>query len=49
MWRCLVKKSVRVDQISNVGYGSEYRLIVANNRYKLEEKYKKEYKNIVEK
>jgi len=32
-----------VGQVSNVGCESEYRPMVANNKYKLEEKYKKEY------
>jgi len=36
-----------VDQVINVGCGSEYRLVVVNNRYKLEEKYKKEYKDMM--
>ena len=49
IWRCLVEKNVRVGQISNVGYGSEHRPMVANNRHKLEEKYKREYKDMVEK
>ena len=44
MWRCLVKENVRAGQVSDVGYRNEYRLIVANNRYKLEEKYQREYK-----
>jgi len=45
MWRCLVKKNVRVDQVSNVGCGSEHGPMVANNR--LEKNYKREYKNMV--
>jgi len=47
MWRCLVKKNVRVGQVSNVGCGNEHRLIVVNDRYKIEEKYEKEYKDTV--
>ena len=47
MWRCLVEENVKVGQVSNVGCGSEYRPMVANNRHKLEEKYKREYKDMV--
>ena len=34
-------------QVSNVGCGSEHRPMVANNKHKLEEKYKREYKDMV--
>jgi len=47
MWRCLVKENVRVGQISNVSCKSKYRPIVANNRHKLKENYKRKYKDIV--
>jgi len=47
MWRCLVEKNVRVDQVSNVGCKNEHRLTVVNNRHKIKEKYEKEYKDIV--
>ena len=46
MWRCLVKKNIRVDQISNVGCGSEHGPVVTNN-HKLEEKYERVYKRMV--
>ena len=46
MWRYLVEENVRVGQVSNVGYGSEHRPVVANNR-KLEENYGREYKGMV--
>ena len=49
MWRYLVEENVKVGQVSNVGCESEYRTMVANNKYKLEEKYKKEYKDMVKK
>ena len=48
IWRYLVKKNIREGQVSNVGSRSEHRPIVANNRHKLKEKYKREYKDIVE-
>jgi len=48
MWRCLVEKNVRVGQVSNVNCGSEYGPVVMNY-HKLEEKYEKEYKNMVRK
>ena len=47
MWRCLVKENIRAGQISNVGYGNEHRPMVANDRHKLEEKYEREYKDMV--
>ena len=47
MWRCLVEENVRAGQVSNVGCGNEHRLIVANNRHKLEEKCEREYKDIM--
>ena len=34
MWRCLVKKNVRADQVNNVDCENEHRPIVVNNRYK---------------
>jgi len=46
MWRCLVEKNVRVDQISNVGCKSEHGPVVVNNR-KLEENYEREYKGMM--
>ena len=49
MWRCLVEKNVRAGQVSNVGCESEPRPIVANNKHKLEEKYEREYKDMVKK
>ena len=48
MWRCLVEKNVRVGQVSNVSCESEYGPVVINN-HELEEKYKKEYKDMVRK
>ena len=48
MWKYLVEKNIRASQVSNVGYRNEYRLIVVNNRYKLEEKYQREYKRYSE-
>ena len=45
----MVKENVRTSQVSNVGYENKYRLIVVNNKYKLEEKYEREYKDIVKK
>jgi len=39
MWRWLVKENVRVGQVSDVGCENRQRPIVANNRYKLKEKY----------
>ena len=48
MWRCLIEESVRASQVSNVGCESEHRPMVANNRHKLEGKYEKKYKDIVE-
>ena len=48
IWRYLVEENVRVGQVSNVGSGSEHRPMVANNRHKLEEKYEREYKDMVE-
>ena len=47
IWRCLVKKNVRAGQVSNIHYGSEHRPMVVSNRHKLEEKYKREYKDMV--
>ena len=47
MWRCLVEENVRAGQVSNVGHESEHRPMVANNRHKLEEKYEREYKDMV--
>ena len=47
MWKYLVEENVRKDQISNVSCRNEYRPIVVNNRYKLEEKYEREYKDMV--
>ena len=47
MWRCLVEENVRAGQVSNVGCGSEHGPMVANNRHKLEEKYEREYKDMV--
>jgi len=47
MWRCLVEENVRAGQVSNIYCGSEHRLMVVNNRHKLEEKYKREYKDMV--
>ena len=47
MWKCLVEKNIRVDQIGNISSGSEHRPIVVNNRHKLEEKCEREYKNMV--
>jgi len=43
----LVEKNIKVGQVSNVSCRSEYRLMIANNRYKLEEKYEREYKDMV--
>ena len=48
IWRYLVEENVRVGQVSNVGSGSEHRPMMANNRHKLEEKYEREYKDMVE-
>jgi len=48
IWRCLVEENARVGQVSNVGCGSEHRPMVAKNRHKLEEKYEREYKDMVE-
>ena len=47
IWRYLVEKNVRAGQVSNIHYGSEHRPMVVNNRHKLEEKYKREYKDMV--
>ena len=47
MWRCLVEKNIRASQVSNVSCGSEHRPIVANNKYKLEEQYEREYEDMV--
>ena len=46
MWRCLVEENIRVDQVSNVGCGSEHGPVVTNN-HKLEEKYEREYKGMM--
>ena len=47
IWRCLIEENVRVGQVSNVGCESDHRPVVVNNRHKLEEKYKREYKDMV--
>ena len=47
MWKYLVEKNIRASQVSNVGYGNEHRPIVVNDRHKLEEKYQREYKDMV--
>ena len=47
MWRCLVEKNVRAGQVSNIGCENEHGLIVVNDRHKLEEKYEREYQDIV--
>ena len=47
MWRCLVEENVRAGQVSNVGCGNEHRPMVANDKHKLEEKYEREYEDMV--
>jgi len=47
MWRCLVEENVRAGQVSNVDCGNEHRPMVANDKHKLEEKYEREYKDMV--
>ena len=44
MWRCLIKKNIKISQVSNIGCKSKHRPIIA---HKLEEKYVREYKDMI--